>query len=274
MLDLKRIKRLLVDRGVVLSALLLLSSCFNDLDIKKGRYGAITMEADLHLDSVKVVDWSVGKGFHQSLSKGFVVRLDIPTMSKSDTLMLHKNFGVDSWLIRVRRKGDYGRGGVEGYYYVPLVRIDAVRGLKVQSISSSSFKVYYASASMSQRFENFFCPAFNHRFYINEVELKDDSSSRKQSFNVFKADIYQVQGKVEPYNMTSFKLNGGNSLVGRYLVELALYDTVEKRRKSNYLPFQELIEVIDERRKEVKGCGSFKIPPKTEQYNVLEKLRR
>ncbi|MBT3237061.1 MAG: hypothetical protein HN353_13980 [Bdellovibrionales bacterium] len=262
--------------GMICWALLLpvLVSCFNDLELKEGKYGAITIDAELHLDSVKIVDWGVGRGFKNILSKGFVVKIDVPTMSKSDVLLLHKRFSIDAWLIRIRRRGDYSSGGVEGYYFVPLVRNDHVRGLKVQSISSSKFKVYYASAYMSRRFENFFCPAFHHRFYLTDVLIKDDRIKQRQRFNIFKSDIYQVQGKVEPFNMTAFKLNGGNSLIGRYQVDLAFYNTIEKRRKSNYLPFQEFLEVKDERRREVKGCANFKIPSKAESYDVLKSLRR
>ena len=75
------------------------------------------------IDRVKVVDWKVGRGKSlNKISKGILVSLNIPSLSKEHLKDINKKTEVDSWLIKVSKISRTGNKTILGHITLPLVQ--------------------------------------------------------------------------------------------------------------------------------------------------------
>ena len=110
-----------------------------------------------------------------------------------------------------------------GTTYAPFISKQASR---VRSATSGSIalRVYYAAAYASERFRSFYCPAFGHNKKISSLDIED--SNEEFSLDVNSQLSFSEKPQLVELSPSSF--NGGNSLIGEYYLELALYDSKNK----------------------------------------------
>jgi hypothetical protein len=216
----------------------------------------------MHINKVEVIDWKVGAGFKQVVSKGLRFRVSLPILDSEDLDNMHKSTRTNGWIVRLTRRGSL-RAKAIGRMYIPLVggRTGGRRPIfsSGNQQEEAHFEVFYAAASPSKRFENFICPAFGHNLVIKEVDiikLKEVSSKITPSSTMNR----KVRGKCQKFSFRPALFNGGPKLAGRYKVEIAAYDYNKKVRRSSYVEFPEEVKVYKEVRKPIRGCSGFKIP--------------
>ena len=222
--------------------------------------------SDTGIKNIDIIDWKVGPGFKQKVSKGVMVKVSFPHLRRDDIIKLNKNKKVDSWLLRVTRISTMKRE-VIGYLYASML-VPVMRG--VVPNTTGYFCIYYAAAALSPRFENFHCPAFNHQKVINELSLE------KRKFETSKIiisphDRLGAKGRIHKFGLKPITLNGGMALEGRYTLEIAAYSQNEKSIKSRFVEFPEIIVVKSETDQSIKGCVNFR-PSATKEEE--DKIRR
>ena len=213
--------------------------------------------ADYNIDSIQARDWKVGKNFKQKVSRGFSVTLNLPKLSEKSLLELHKTRKASAWLIRVKRGGAYG-DEVLATLAVPFIHLKKNQ-VKVGNISRVTFQILYAASSISMRLSNLNCPAFNHRKKIEAMSINHEPSSLKLIV-ISPIEEYKLNNKVTEFSYGNITFNGGNQLKGKYSFELALYGTGDSQKKSSWLAFEQIVEVVKEQEVDLKGCEGDVVP--------------
>ena len=254
--------------------LILTFSCTDYAEVKKTSAGAFVSPNNLEMKQYTIEKWRVGPLRKQLVSKGIRVDLGFPVLDRDDLDNLLVEYGVNAWLIKVRRRS-YSVNSVLGYIYIPLV----VPGIQKKSkyrrhqIKQGAFSIYYSAAAISKRFENFECPAFEHNRYLDEVEIDSRDISVDRLFTGRQTDEY-VAAKVQKFSYSGNILNGGASLVGEYSVQVAMYNSETKRRKSNFVELKEILRIVDEKTRSLSGCEGFEIPIKDlDEGNKIEQFK-
>ncbi len=251
----------------------LLFSCSKEAEIKfKGSSYYLDMEM-AKLNSTKVDKWRVGPLRKQLVSKGVTTNISFPQIDRESLDRLITEFGVNAWLIRVRRRA-YSVNTTVGYIYIPLVvpGTQSENKYRRHQIKGGVFSLFFSAAAVSKRFENFECPAFNHDRLITSVDISTSGNSNEVLYNGV-TDNVAVQAPVVEFNYAGNILNAGESLVGDYDVDLALYNFKLKERKSNFVTLNTSVAIKKESRITINGCEGFKIPPKEEDVDRAKLFR-
>ncbi len=256
------------NKGIVLKILLssifliLIYSCTEYASVRKTDSGMYVTPTQLKIVNHKDEVWRVGPLRRQTVSKGFRLDVTFPVFDREDLDDLIMKYGVNAWLIKIRRRSYYVNT-VLGYIYIPLV----VPGTQEKSkyrrhqIKQGAISVYYAAAALSKRFENFSCPAFEHNKYLDKVDL-EERSFNIDSFYVGRQTDEYVEARVEKFSYSGNILNGGQSLEGEYSIQVAMYNSQSKRRKSNFVELKDLFTITREKSEQISGCEGFEIPTK------------
>jgi hypothetical protein len=235
--------------------------CSDNSEYFPGRQGSFVVKSeDLEITKVKVIKWRVGPLRRQVVSKGFIIKFDVPVLSKSNLKKMTKNSSIDSWLLTIMKKSDRGTSTI-GRSYIPIKMAGIRKGSdeRYNRLKQAIVKIKYAAASISSRFEKFMCPAFDHRFIIDSPEV-EERGSREYNFSSSPIDNHRIVGKIEPMGLGGFEINGGKSLEGEYYIEVALYSSKDKTRRSNFVRYNEIVKIANQNVVRLKGCASFKIP--------------
>ena len=242
--------------------------------IDKNGYFYISPKPAFISDS-SVIDWNVGPLGRVSLSKGLLFKINLPHIPEEHLRNLINEYNIDSWIVNIRKKASGSIKSMQ-YFYIPIVNeasvlIKGSSSYRLSQKKSFITRVYYVDAAMSERFENFSCPALGHN-----LVLKDAALLKRKSFNRF--IVVQSKGgvpfkrKVVKYQVSGNKVNGGKSLIGEYSAEIALYNSKNKRLFSNFYDLQNVIKATVERAKSIKGCTNFKIPKKSQDSDFSLKF--
>jgi len=216
---------------------------------------------DSGIENVSNIEWKVGPGFKQTVSKGVLVKIRFPLLEKDNITELDKR-NIDSWIVRVS-KSNLNSRQVIGYVYIPL-RITGTR--VVTQRSQSFFNIYYAAASPSPRFENFMCPAFGHQKLIENIEL-EKGNVLNSNLIVSTADSVAISATVEKFGVRPVSFNAGPSLVGEYMIEISAYNAKKQIRMSNFMEVPGVIKIKSETEVPIKGCLNAQIPEKIDQQD-------
>ena len=251
-------------RILLILTLLFISSCRKEAIYEQGKYNtSIVVPLDIKLDNLKVIDWKVGPGFKTVISKGFQLTFDLPFISKDAVDDLYDKKKVNGWIVRVIKNGAKGRRSL-GYLYYPIKQHKKGRmSFGGQQIKSGAVRIFYAAASMSSRFRNFQCPAFDHNLSIEDITLEAGGEAGR--FLVSAAEERLIPGKVERFSLRPAIFNGEISLIGSYEIELAFFNIETKRRKSNFIKIPGRVVVKREERHVLRGCQGVTIPPREEE---------
>ncbi len=203
----------------------ILFSCNEYAPIQNTPSGIFVTASQLKIDNYVNEIWRVGPLKRQKVSKGFRLDITFPYLKRSDLDTLLKEYGVNAWLIKIRKRA-YSVNTVLGYLYIPLI-IPGIQGkskYRRHQIKQGAISVYYAAAAISKRFENFICPAFDHNKTLDDVEIDDRTISMDRFFAGRQTDTY-VAAKVEKFSYSGNTLNGGQSLEGEYTIQVAMYNS-------------------------------------------------
>ncbi|OUR96243.1 hypothetical protein A9Q84_07750 [Halobacteriovorax marinus] len=223
------------------------------------------------VDNLKIIKWRVGLMRNLVISRGVQITIRLPQLEKKDLKYLVDKFGVDSWIIKVKRKGMM-RYETMGYFYIPLILPGQRNAMRINQMKAGSFKVYYASSAVSERLSNLPCPAFKHDLKIEKVEIQD-SKPLINHIIVSPAEESRILSRVEEFSYSNTVLNGGKELRGDYFIEIAFYNKGRKNKLSNFVELNGTARVLRERSNPIAGCESFRIPPFKEGEDLRQKFK-
>jgi len=245
----------------IIFGILIFAACkeLPKLAVENGR-AAIHL-VDQKIESYRTVDWHVGAQGRDTISKGILVRVTLPKIDKDSLLQITapgpKGFGVDGWLMKVSKRTQASYDTL-GYLFFPFPQSGDREGISDQ-ISLGTFQVNYHAAAVSDRFSNLNCPAFNHRKKLGDIDIKKNLNVTSSTLILAASEQEVIGSKVIPFSFNTYVFSGGESLVGKYEVSLALFNLKEKTRKSNFINIEQVIDVSTENEILVKGCGSFQV---------------
>lgn len=232
--------------------LLLFVSCRENATIL--RSGNITALKPVELREFKydILDWKVGPRKKQEVSKGFKLNVYLPLMEEEELVRIIKKYGVDSWLVQVKKKGLL-KTDTLGSFYVPFyVNKPDVGNLIINQRKDVTFKVLYTAAKFQVRFSHFVCPAFGHDLVISELDITKAKQKRKQLV-MRPGKSRRYTKRIEPFN---YKLifDGGMSMIGEYYVEISFFNKKKKRILSNSINVGQKVVISEEEREVLTGC--------------------
>lgn len=227
-----------------------------------------------HKTSIKADEakWRVGPLRKQRVSKGIRVKLSFPQLDKKDLKDLISHLGIDSWIVRVKRRTMITNQTLD-YFYIPfLVPGRGTSDLRIKQIPAGFLNIYYSAAAISSRFEKFQCPAFDHRKEITGYEVISVNGQDKVIKGSTRNSI-SFNRKLEPYDYTPFSVNAGKEMNGEYRFEIALFDLKNKLRKSNWFLLPEAVKVTKEKLVALKGCKNFEIPDPDSKIDDIQDFK-
>lgn len=205
-------------------------------------------DVEVGLEDLDNVEWDIGKKREVRISKGMRFDVQVPKPTKKAANILYNKYGIDSWIYRVTK---ITRGNRQHLGYVGVATRSGTH-----ITSAVTIHVYYHAASVSREFRRFHCPAFEHRRELREFEIKETSKSRRDEIYVRPGD--QILGEVSRISFSPLIFSAGTKLEGTYLIEIALFNSAEKRLYSSWMPLDEHIEVTQEVLKKVESCIGVK----------------
>lgn len=228
--------------------LFLLTSCNKVYELHKKNGVHYLKDMNGEIQNLKNIEWDIGRKREVTISKGIRFTSSIPRISKDSKNILMKKYGVDSWLIKVSR---IRRGQVMAldHFYIRLENM-------TRTTKDFTVNLYYHAASVSKRFRLFHCPAFNHRYTLKDFSLEDRSSSIKRDLYI--RPVRTLPGKATRLRFAPIIVSGGVSLVGKYIVDLALYNSKTKRVYSSWYPINGVIDITREMASSVASCNGIK----------------
>ncbi len=215
--------------------------------------------------------WKAGILRNITISRGVQVTFSFPQFESKDLRFFVDKFGVDSWIVKVKRKGMM-RNETIGYLYVPIILPGQKNAMRINQLKKGSFRILYSASTVSARFANLPCPAFKHDYLIEKVEIGDAKPfSSKLSLSPVEEERLLV--RVEEFNYSNTSLNGGTELRGDYYVDIAFYNKERKTKLSNFIELDGMAKVVREKSTPLTGCENYKIPPRMEGGDSMNQFK-
>jgi len=256
---------------VLLHLFVLLGSCRKEADVSF-REGRFYIEIDdAGVTDVDAIPWSVGPLRRQKVAKGFRLKIDFPLIDHSVLEDINKKFEADSWIIKLVRDVR-GKTEVVGRSYLPFVVYQKDGSFKVKQVREGYLSVYYSAASISSRLEKLSCPAFKHRLKISKYNLGDESAKGK----ILASYAYEkrVGGTSSKLGYGKTIYNGGHSLIGKYGIEVALFNSIKKNIKSSFSRVGRDVNIQSEVLSSIKGCENSTIPDiRLDNRNIIDAFK-
>ncbi len=209
------------------------------------------------IESVEKIDWKVGPMFQDNVSKGVFFEVKLPIIENDKLAELMHKKDVDGWLLKILRHSTNTAETI-GHLYIhfPDNNEDARgrRGGGRNQIELATFQINYFASAFSQNFLNVKCPAFGHRKYIKSMDLDDDSNNSMKLLNISAIEEETIPVNVEPFSFLTTVFNGGMTLLGTYEVQIALFNSKSKLRKSNFIAAPKMLQVSLEEERFIPGC--------------------
>jgi len=241
---------------VLILILLTITSCTKWHDVKEGNGILYIEKAVSEVHSLKDVEWKVGQSRDKTISKGFVFKFDIPKVDSDGAQKLFNKYGITSWIFRIK-KITRGNSQILGHVTYDLSNITRVS-------SDITIHIFYHAAAVSQTFRKFHCPAFNHRYQLNNFSIKN---TNPKEYDIFSLRGQAVHGRIEKPSFAPVIFSGDTSLFGQYIVEYALFNKKEKKIFSKWYRANNIVEVQTEDRVILPSCSGIK------EENDIENLR-
>jgi hypothetical protein len=248
----------IVDRLALAFILLVALSCSKNSSVEFSDNQAIVQPSNLSIDRVSLLDWKVGPDRKQTVSRGFIVALTVPGLSKSDLKRLVDEHQVDSWYFQIRRGNE-----VLQRYFVPL-------SMGSRQMRSVNFNVQYAASAISMRFYNSPCPTFNHQKIITE-HRQVNVQRNTDRLTLGRLHRTRAPGQMEAFEIRPPSINGGNTLRGVYQFDIAFFSSADRSFRSNLLTYPMAVQISSEREGNIRGCEGYVIPE--EQSGSINEFR-
>jgi hypothetical protein len=210
---------------------------------------------DVHweISSLNEGTWAVGSILRDVVSKNLTAVLKIPVLDENDLEAIEKNYAVDSWLVKVIHKTKHGQRHHLATIFAPF-RSRMQKNFSENQTKSIAFSLTYAAWATSERFRQFQCPAFSHRYRLKDFSVVDSEA-------VMEFNISSIGKFTESYIVTELvppKITIAQSMVGDFYLEAALFNS---KTKTLYSSFQQLpvhLIVREEKVVSVSGCEGVK----------------
>ena len=248
---------------IIFNFLILFLSCSKEyhLTSKNGIYFLNELYAEM--DNSEEVSWHVGLKREIEISKGIRFYISVPKLEGDSINLLNKKYGVDSWLYRFR-KIERGAKKDLGLYSISFNNIS-------RNTKNFSVNLFYQAAAISKLFRNFHCPAFNHRFKIENYGISPRPNSDASS--IYLRQVETVRAQVGQLRFSPMILPGGLNLAGKYIVDMAFYNSNKKQRFSEWFPINGVLDIQTELKKTVASCNGIKEENKPLPESRLPNLR-
>lgn len=237
--------------------LILLTACSKPINVIQKRGIDYLEDFELGMKSPKELEWNVGVNREKTLSQGFFFEIEVPKINKDHAKILMKKHGVDSWVYRISRIRN-GYHKPLGFILLPFNRIK-------KATDEFSVHIYYTAAAASRRFRRFHCPAFNHRKKMKNLSLENKDREISRMVVLANENLYSNMMTLDHYPII---INGESSLVGDYVVEIALYNQSQKQLFSKFYPLSNSINIAQEEEVAITSCNGIK-----EEVTPLQKSR-
>lgn len=235
-------------KALILTLLISLS-CSKHAELNKESVGLEASHVKMEISHLNDIDWFVGKKKEEKITQSFTFIVDLPKLSPEDLDYLTEQRGIDAWIVRLVVVRSYETQDLGSLY--ALFRPKQLSRTSSPTASSSvTMKVFYAAAYASERFRNARCPAFNHNKKIKSFSVQGENS--EFSLNFSQGMSYTEKSHLVELTPSAF--NGGNSLVGRYYVEIAPYSAVRKRIYASFKRLPMYVDVESEESIRIASC--------------------
>lgn len=245
--------------------ILTLFSCTPEADYEYSKGTAIIKSEDAGIEGFELVEWKVGIAKKEIIHRGFTLSFELPKLSEKARAQLFDEMKIDSWLIRVRQND-------KAIAYAGMQFISQMPGsnsfFRFTKTSRGSIGINYAASSLSTRLDRVPCPVLDHRLFIERAKVVN--SKRSVRVSVTSSESSTPPGKVEMISFSPVTVNGGMNLVGVYQIEIALYNSKEKKVMSQFSEISNTLNIEREKRVTVKGCEGYNLPPKTDSDPMKE----
>ena len=233
-----------------LSVLLSLVACSKESVLLRDGVGVRLTEAQWGVSSLSEAKWKVGKHLSNTISKNLNMVLALPKIDSDDVMFLQTTYGVDAWLVKIIQSNALSSHMELVTIYAPFRVRQSGRagGLLMKSLS---FNFTYAAAAISERFRRFNCPAFSHDKRLDKWEIVGE----EKPIEILVRPEARFDERLKLSELVPTTLNVGNTMVGDYYIEVALFNTAQKQTYSSFqrLPFH--LKVLSEDSIVVDGCA-------------------
>jgi len=235
---------------ICLTTLLCFLGCTKKAVLQRDGVGVRLSETKWDVPTISEGTWNVGRIYRDVVSKSLNMVLALPPMESDDIDHLQEAFGVDAWLVRIIQNNSQGARIELITLYAPFRGVQKGRASS-QPMKAISFSLTYSAWAISERFRRFQCPAFSHDRRLDEWELVGES--KHTEFPVAFAGNHTEKLTVSELVPTA--LNIGNTMVGRYYFEVALFSSSKKQIYSHFVRLPQHLHVISEKTVSVDGCA-------------------
>ncbi len=235
----------MIARILILFTLL---SCTKYNEVKKGNGLHYIENMYSKIDQVKEVNWKVGRKKNVDISKGLRLYVSMPNISPDGRELLEMKYGINSLIYRLNR---VRRGASEplGYFFFRL-------GNMTRTSKNFTLSLYYHAASVSKSFRMFHCPAFNHKFKLENFEI--NSSRMGDPQDMYVRGVGNIAAKATRLRFAPMITSGGLSLKGKYTLDFALYNEKTKNRYSKWQRVDGVLDITKEVTKALPSCLGVK----------------
>lgn len=255
---------------IKLIILLILFGCTKSSKVTYFENGQIGIYPEnAHIKEANESIWHVGPGFRQQVHKGIRLTLQFPHISLEDLKKINELKDINSFLVRVKRSNNDGQQ-ILGLFEIPFKTGRSDDQGYIHELKSTSFGIYYADASMSLRFEKMMCPPMGTQKILTRIEVEDGEGETPGHILIDRPQEEYIADKVHEFNFYSMVINGGRGLLGTYQFEMCFYNNATKKKMSSFYKIPGKIKILGEQEKPIKGCGDFRIPPKTEEKGIKD----
>lgn len=237
-------------RILILSAAISLCGCSKKAAIVKEGRGARINDAQFKVEHLVEVPWKVGRSLRDLVTRNLTVVLSLPIIGDDDEEFLRNTYGVDAWLVRIIQSNATASHMELGTLRVPFRGENKGRAGSLP-VKSLSFALTYAAAAISERFRSFNCPAFSHDRRLDDYEIQGEQ--KPMDIAIVASGTYT--DRLLKSELVPMTFNIGNSMVGRYAFEVALFNSSEKRLYSGFRPLPFEVKVLTEKTITVEGCA-------------------
>lgn len=233
-------------KASLLLILFLLSSCINMSVLTQKKNEFLLEIKNAEIKDLTASEWAVGPKGKQRVHRGVRVKVTLPQFEKEDAVLLMKKRDVDSLLIKISREVK-GALITVGYLSIPINK-------EGKSIKQAFFFLDYYAAGVRSSHTRYMCPPYNHDFKVFDLDIKELPKKMK-----YMVSSTQYERSVKDGHHSRFLYNGqrfvaGKTVLGRYFLNIALYDSYKNRLKSEYYPYSQYFSVGGHERTPIKGC--------------------
>lgn len=237
---------------ICLTLLLGLAGCTKKAVLQRDGVGVRLSEVRWPAPTMTEGTWKVGRTYRNMVSKSLNVVLTIPRLESDDVDYLQKTYQLDAWLIRVIQSNAQGARIELTTLYAPFMAQQKGRASNLP-VKAISFSLTYAAWAISERFRRFQCPAFSHDRRLDSWEVVGDETLLE--FPISMAGRFDE--KLVMSELVPTSLNIGNSMVGDYYFEVALFSSSQKQIYSPFIRLPQLVRVASEKTATVDGCAGI-----------------